>query len=56
MSYLQHWKIDPTGVDSFFYNLIPIDKEGKNENGRVASPISVPILLQCLSSSIQYTF
>ena len=35
----------PLGANSYLYEMTPIQKEGKNENDRVASPESVPITL-----------
>ena len=39
-------RIAPKGANSFLSDLIRIQKGGKNENGRVASPESVPIHLK----------
>ena len=44
--YSERKEFAPTGANSFLSELTPIQKGGKNENGRVDSPESVPIHLK----------
>ena len=42
----------PRGANSFFQEWIPIEKGGKNINGRVASPASVSVTLRNNMTSV----
>lgn len=39
----QRKKMSPMGVNSFHYVLIPVEKRGTKETGRVAFPERIPI-------------